>query len=831
MDKFVLSPLHVSINSPVGGKALYLYRLLQAGFPVPLSFFITLRANELFIKHNKLDVLINEYLRSVQDNRRNNLPPLRDEIRNRFKRSEIPPVLLSELQAVVSFFQQEKIKKLAVRSSAQGEDARHFSYAGLFESILNVDNTLPALIDAVKQVWLSAYNARVSDYTTINELPDDRFYMGVVIQEMIDPQISGVFFSIDPLGKNKNAALLEYVEGHAENLVQGETTPHRILIGRSARDIPAGFADAEKNHTRLQSIVQQCFAIADLLRTDVDVEWAISDEQCYILQARPITGFHTEDIIWTDENVGEVIPDIVTPFTWSILEPITNTGFQRFVNKIGVKDYPEAGLFGLYEGKVYLNQSAFLKLVHRFYFTESEETTEGKQYKLRSLIAAGRLGLYSLLLPKQIKRFRKSHRNNYKKLAFGISLNAKESLPIIRQILRWHENTMTLHISCTFTAELYYQFLSNLCRKWFPGRSTVNADALLSGLHAAESAESGRALWQISQEISKSEKLKKLFVRVDPAGLRKELKLSKEGKTILKTIDAFLEKYGHGALHEFELYYPRWREDDRYIFLSLKNYIINTQDFSAQQLQTEQKRLETKQAALQELGFIRKFILKFILRQTEVFSTQRENIKQDFIRLHSELKKYLLHIGNILAEKKVIGQKEDILFLKMEEIETLILQPEAKESMQSIVTVRKESRKRYSKMDHPKKLIQRGKNFFPPEIEDIEDDKTLTGIGCSAGIAEGTVHFIAQPESFQSFGKGEILVTKSTNPGWTPLFVLAGAVVTEIGGALSHGAIIAREYGIPMVTAIPDVTKKLKAGMRVRVNGYTGKITILETIE
>ena len=529
--------------------------------------------------------------------------------------------------------------------------------------------------------------------------------------------------------------------------------------------------------------------------------------------------------------MGEVIPDIVTPFSWSILEPITNNGFRRFLSKIGVKNYPPAGLFGLYAGKVYLNRTAFRQLLQRFYFSEPENKAAEKGNMLRGLFAVIRLGLYSLLLPGRIKRFRLNHRRQYKNLRFHPDIKAEESLQTIQKQLQVHEDTMAMHISCTIVAELYYQFLSNICQKWFAADSRITADALLSGLHAAESAQSGRALWQIAQSVKKSEEIRRLFIQTDPAVLREKLRLNEKGKAVLDAIDTFLEEYGHGALHEFELYYPRWREDDRYIFTSLKNYIIQEQDFAARQIQSEQNRLLTRKAALQKLNFIRKFIMRFILRQTEKFSTQRENLKQDFIRLHSELKRHLLQLGDLLVKRGIVEKKNDILFLQLKEIEALISEPRQKESLQDVVAARKLERERYCAMEHPKQLRQRGDDFFPMEIEQTEDRKRLTGTGCSAGIAEGIVNIIPDPESFKTFGKGEILVTKSVNPGWTPLFVLAGAVVTEIGGALSHGAIIAREYGLPMVTALPGITEKLKPGMRVRVNGYTGEISILETIE
>jgi len=146
---------------------------------------------------------------------------------------------------------------------------------------------------------------------------------------------------------------------------------------------------------------------------------------------------------------------------------------------------------------------------------------------------------------------------------------------------------------------------------------------------------------------------------------------------------------------------------------------------------------------------------------------------------------------------------------------------------QQVIFNRREERELNIKIKHPQKVYQRGDNWYPYFEGEEDQTDSLKGIGCSAGTAVGRVKIIMNPDEFTAFEKGSILVTRSTNPGWTPLFVLAGAVVTEIGGALSHGAIIAREYGLPMAAAIPDALTKLKDGDMVEVNGHNGVVKIL----
>ena len=264
----------------------------------------------------------------------------------------------------------------------------------------------------------------------------------------------------------------------------------------------------------------------------------------------------------------------------------------------------------------------------------------------------------------------------------------------------------------------------------------------------------------------------------------------------------------------------------------LQTYVRSGSDLEQQQRETEQRRNKARETALSRLHPPRKWFFKFILRRTEIFSTHRENLKQDFIRAHSELKKHLLHIGRMWQTEQRLAKADDILFFTIDEIEQQCGDASAQVINRDTAQIRMERRERQSAAPHPKKLLQRGNRFISlDEAETGASVSALKGIGCSAGVAEGRVKIIVDPANPDNLQKGDILVAVSTNPGWTPLFVPAAAVVTEIGGALSHGAIIAREYGLPMVTAVENVTTKLKDGMYIRVNGFNGQITILETTE
>ncbi len=822
-----------------GAKAYNLGRLIRYKYNVPSTLVLSVEAFRTFFRYNRLDDLWVALKRTVAGNK----PPSQvveaaAALRRAVIMGEIPEDIHGQIAEAANRHHWLHSSKAAVRSSAINEDLVQHSFAGQYSSYLNVETDSSSLVHAIKGVWASQWSETLVIYCRKNDLDIPGPEIAVIIQQMVDAEIAGVLFSRNPYNLNANEIIVEYVSGLGDALVSGEKTPTHLVYQRRQ----ANFKNADKTLTRsketpLRLLIAQALHLEKKTGLNVDLEWALADKQIYILQMRPITTMG-QGILWTDENVGEVIPDIVTPYSWSILNPITNNAFRNYLSHAGIENYPPGGLFGLFNGKVYFNRSAFQETLDYFYpssyLRKLSEEGASRAKKIRRLllfplqIAKALLRFYgfSQKLPARINAFYKNHKDLLAKCGYKKDQTVGHALRSARSIVQSHEQTMFLHISDTIFAELFYQVLRKLGARWLPAEYSV--DRLLSGLDGAESVKSGEALWEIAQKVRGEQKLEEVFAKSTVPEIEVLIK-QPEFKEIRRDIGAFIRDYGHGALHEFELLFPRWWEDRAYIYTNINNYLENPSfDLPKHKAELRRRREELYEQALKKLSFLKRMFFKFLYRKAVFFSTHRENLKQRFLMAHSLLKKHLLHIGRHLKHKAVFAAGKDIFFVEHEEIPALLNDENFAMNIMPEIEKRRKRRSENKKSRHPRRLMQIGETWKPLYDESEETSADMNGIGCSSGLVEGPVRVIEDESMFVHLQKGEILVAKSTNPGWTPLFVSAAGVITEIGGALSHGAIIAREYGLPMVAAVNNATRQLKTGDIIRLNGDSGHITILK---
>ncbi len=800
-----------------GTKALNLARLQKWGFKLPLTWVVSTAALNELLKDN-------QQWKAWQQKQLVEQVATLDQMQALILEQPLPAKLHRALEKALHDFQQQKVKALAVRSSALGEDRGDFSFAGQYATQLNVAPQLDDLWAAIKKVWASLFNPEVWEYCRKNDLPPPPLKMGVVLQEMVPAQWAGVAFSVNPNQPEQEKILIEFVQGLGEKLVSGQANPQQVEIDRyrleTANPLPFDLP-------QVQILVNEILRLERLSGRIVDVEWAFAQGAYYFLQFRPVTTLQNV-IIWTRENVGEVIPDVVTPFTWSILEPMTNGAYRYFLKKVGLK-IKQKTLFALYKGKVYFNHNAYRQMIEAFYV--SHYLVPG-QSKLRSLVQLTRLLLLlfrlwilSFRLPRKIeKRLRKAQ------LQFS-ELQHSSASPIknVQQTLRVLNHLMQVHVTTTILAEFYYQLLNKVCHETLQTTET-DASKLLQGIGQIESIKPTLALWEIAHWIQVSEPYHTLFKEKDVEELLSWWKTLPDNDVFKKEMHIFLENFGYVALHEFELSFPRWHEDLHYIFNTLKQYVQTPEGYLAlnrhyQQTERDRKTIveNFRQRFKTQASKVQIFLFEYLLKKAEYFSFQRENLKQKILQWLNLLKTNLLTIG-----KQRLSQPQDIFFLTLNEIEEMVKQPALVEELALKIKERKVHYNEQLREKHPEKIRQIGQTWVPIFEHSVTGNE-MQGFACSAGVVEGRAHVIldAQREGRQ-FQPGEILVTRATNPGWTPLLALAGGIVTELGGALSHGAIIAREFSIPMVAAVEQATQKIKTGQWIRVNGQTGTVEILK---
>ncbi len=801
-----------------GGKSSQLALLSQKGYPVPESVFLSKTSYFDFINHNGItDRIKNLGSQTIEEQIKK-----AEELRLFVLKGAFPPIFEEELEQIIGRF----YGPVCVRSSASGEDSSEHSFAGQYETLLNIEPTALKVGRAIREVWASQWTSRLIIYRLRNGLPLNQG-MGVIIQSMLKPVYAGVAFSANPLCQTENKKIiLEFVRGLGTHLVDGSRTPQSLTWDLKEQSwqpsgrVPAGYRERFDRLAELLHDLEREFDYA------LDVEWAIDKRQIWLLQVRPISNLQSA-VEWTNENVGEVIPDVVTPYSWSILGPIANSAFARLLRLLDVKELPKEGLFGLFKGKVYFNSTAFNRLLAGFYVGERLKRMGPLSaffYLIRLIPTSIKLILFLIRLQTRILKHLSRHPAELKRME-ALSENSGTSLlEAIDGLIQLHQKTMFLHITCTLFAELYFQLLDKLSRWSFAEHKMISARRLLSGSTGTESARSGRVLRQIADTICKNETVRSVFLTTPARAVAGKLQLMPESESIRQAIDRFFVEFGYGALHEFELLYPRWQEDQSYIYSSLQRLVkkTTTRDWDEEQQQLLQKRTHLIHKTKKDLSLFLRLPFAYVLRKADFFGVQRENLKQAFIKAHFLLKKKLLKLSDYLE----LDHSEDIFFLKQEEITAVVKSGTVPREMADTIRQRRAERQKFLKYDHPLRIRQVGKRRIAVE-EKKSVQAELRGIPCSAGVAEGTARIVLEPETVDVLPAGTILIARSANPGWTPLFVTVSGIVTEIGGALSHSAIIAREYGLPMIAAVPEATSKIKDGQRIRIDGTSGNIEIL----
>ncbi|APF17872.1 PEP-utilizing protein mobile region [Caldithrix abyssi DSM 13497] len=803
-----------------GRKAVNLAGLQRWGFNVPLTGALSSDALQYVLKR----------IPAVKQLKEDHplLEAALNQIREEILKFSLPGNLERELGHLIDRFASAGIQRIAVRSSAVSEDRADFSFAGQYATVLDVPLQINEIWQAVKTVWASLFNPAIWEYCQKIGLPSPGLQMGVILQAMVEARFAGVAFSVDPNHPENERVVVEYVPQKGDGLVSGEVTPQHLEIVR--QDFHLNRHD-NRALDWLNPLIKELLRLEKLAGQPVDVEWAVSEQQVYFLQYRPITTLRRV-IIWTRENVGEVIPDVVTPFTWSILEPITNGAYRYFLKKTGLKIGAQK-LFTLYHGRVYFNHNAYQKMVNAFYVSSYIVPGRRKIINLlkasKLLLLLARLWYLSFRLPGQIEGILKKQEKKFR--ALKNSARGKGDFRAVKTAIKMIDRLMKVHVCATILAEFYYQLLNKICHETLDD-AQIDASRLLQGVGQVESTKSALALWEIAHWIRQNKRYRAIFEKESVEQLIKWWRQLPSSDVFKQQLELFMENFGYAALHEFEISYPRWHEEPAYVFGALKQYVRSEEGYAAvnrQYKQMERERQIIVERVRNEIGSrdsrAKLLLFNYLLKKAEYLSFQREFLKQKILRWLDLLKQNLLSIGERMA-----GDGSEIFYLELKEVEMLLKNQQAQERLNLLIKQRKAQRKKYLREKYPPKIRQIGAQWTPI-FEKSAADSGLRGLACSAGVVEGRACVIVDVEREGSrFTPGDILVTRATNPGWTPVLALAGGIITELGGALSHGAIIAREFGIPMVAAVSGATEKIQTGQWIKLNGQSGTIEIVKEV-
>jgi pyruvate,water dikinase len=859
--------------SGYGGKARGLAALARAGFPVPAAYAMPGWVGDSFFS-SVLD--IEDRPRALLHSP--HVPDSRlHSIAQRVRGATLPQDVVRGVSDALLALMDEGATSFAVRSSAMHEDQEGASAAGMHSTLLNLTRE-DEVLDAIKICWSSLFRPRVLSY--LRTLDDDvPVSVGVVIQAMVPAEVSGVLFTANPLTGDAGEVVINAAYGLGSSVVDGRVTPdtYRVdkatgqlrdqIIGDKAQQTvlePSGgvrelAVDAARRECPALS-EQQLLHLSDLAtRVEShfgdarDVEWGIAGQQVYVLQARPVVVPSTRHrrgsrrdrpwdrrkIVWSNANVGEALPGVATPFTWSVLSQFSDLGFRRAFGAMGCTVPRDAELVGDFRGRIYINLTEFSSIMSQIPWIHPSTLVRlgGGQYasELDEVVAERSSTGFFLRLPQTVSRyvqenFRLQARiddfetyfSEERKRIHGIDPRLLEPSGLDRMLGDVeHLLDETGAIMLTAYANLLTAVLAlmGLLRTFAQGHGSGFYRELLSGLQDVASANPGFLLWQIAQ-IARGEpevadrirlaELSELTVAGLPAGRTKD------------ALNRFLEDYGYRGIREAEIAAPRWSEDPTLVFAALRSHLGSTTDLDGRGRDLRRAREEAEGKLKKSVPLPLRPSVTKLLEVVQRFTRMREHLRGHVVEVLGMFRGVALEASRRIEAREPEAGPDAAFFLTLAEVRR-VLYDDAERVAIRVQRRRLEHERNQALPEPPTTFVG-----FPPDEAGIAPiSKRLRGLAASRGMAEGRVRILRDPSQAANFEPGDVLVVAAADTGWAPLFLAASGVVTELGGPLSHAAIILREYGVPAVVNVTNATRSLRDGDLVRLDGDAGTVEIL----
>lgn len=844
-------PLAVALDAPgglsaaeCGPKAATLSRMIAAGLPVPPGFCLTSEAADLHIVANSLRSRAETLMRAAREAHGPARARALCELRRAIETADVPGELA---EAVAEHLSQLPDGPLAVRSSATAEDLPGHSFAGLYDTALNVTG-VDAVLAAVRRCWASLWTERAFGYRERNSLAHSEAAMAVIVQQLVPAQTSGVAFTADPVTGDGSQVLIEMVAGLGDVLVGGQTEPERMAIARA--DVGAHVWATDALPRRAAALALAAEAV---LGAPADVEWAAADGEVWLLQARPITTraprhARPDRQIWSNANTGEVAPDVATPMTWSILDPLVHALMTWFFRGLGM-DLSRHRVVGLVAGRVYFNLNTVISCARRIPGLGDRHTTEmfGGDTETEAQLARAKiteadipdldvsklhvavripsalwhLATYPPAKAEAVLAGLRQHPDGECERAAG-RLDAADLLTFARGIVEdiLHNDALFEVVGVGKTADT---MLYDLCRRWFGAEGNSLASRMMAGIGGNEHALAGLALAGLARMARDDPGLGSAVISNRAFdGLRAEVCGSASGHAFIVAWDRFMAEHGHHCRGELELSNPRWVETPDEVLSQVRSCMAADRDFvDAYEALADDREALTREA-LGRLDAIRRGILRHFLHRARKLAPLRESVKSQIVRRIALLRSLLLRLGDCLVERQALARRDDIWLLRLDELDGVV---SGEADMEVTIRARRAEYRQNLSLSPPPVVI--GEYSPGPERRPGADPPTrLTGIPCNPGIVIGPARVIEQGGHDEVL-PGEVLVAPSTDPGWTPYFINAAALVVDMGGILSHGSIIAREYGIPAVVNVGPATRLIRTGQLLRVDGAAGVVEVL----
>ena len=821
----------------LGNKGKFLLQMKKEGFNVPGGFIFDTDIYDEVVAANGVASEVRDKLEKLNAQ---NVKEISEEINSLFSNVKIPSDITTQINNLAS-----DDKLYAVRSSGNMEDLEEYSFAGQYDTFLNVkkEDIPRRVIDCYK----SMFGEVLLQYVANNHIDAPAMKMSVVVQEMVDASLSGICFTIDPVNGFDKEMLIEVSEGLGENIVSGKTAPEQYFYNwyedkevRKSGSNKFLTSEAVEQYAKTFSNIQHFFGYP------CDIEFAIADEKLYILQARRITkiGYNGISDMWTtaDFKDGGVSATVCTPYMWSLYEYIWEFALRSFIVKSEIlkdDEFPKK-LGEMFYGRPYWNMSAVKKAMSQVIgYKEREFDNEygiigdyegdGETTKITPSSVSRMIRI--VIKQSKILKGRRENNQRYKDELLELYYKYKEKYDAgkIENIEKDFYNITKKTYLRSETTYFWQIFINTIHQSLYKDSllkyvSESEYLSLLGNIDNISHLLPFYEMWDATREIRKDEKAFSYWKEKSAKQIANELS-SKDN--LIPAVKEIIDKYGYHSDKELDITYPCYYEEPETVIQMVKDMVILEDSYSPLEDKENGHRMY-----LEVFEKVRNKVsdrtFKKVEKKVSGMRTMlwwREEFRDVSTRFYYMLRVYTMEYAKHLVEKGVLASVEDVWFLKVGDLWDYIDGNNSGDDLKEIIEKNKYYYNCYRNYISDNEIG----TVFSKHRDDVKAKETaIKGLGANNGSVTGIARVIEDFTQIDRLQEGDILVTRFTDTGWTPKFAILSGIVTEYGGILCHAAIVSREYGIPAIVCCKDAMQKIRDGQTITIDGSTGCVTIVK---
>ncbi len=851
-----------------GGKGTNLGELTKIdGIQVPEGFCISTNAFQRVIRGiPEFNKLLDE-LSILNTEDRDKIGKLSSEIRRVIEETEIPDPIIEDITQFLSQYGEQT--PYAIRSSATSEDLPNASFAGQQDTYLNIIG-IKSILKHVSKCWASLFTERAVIYRIQNGFDHNKVCLAVVIQKMVFPQVAGISFTADPVSSNRKVLSIDASFGLGEAIVLGlvNADNYKIsngkIIGKKISTKNLAIFALKEGGTKKQEIesdmqnrqvltdqqILQLESIGRMIEEHFgcpqDIEWCLADECFYIVQSRPITTLYpipeandNEYHVYISVGHQQMMTDAMKPLGlsfWKLTAAgnMYTGGGRAFVEVAQMLASPDM------RGILLNNMGQHDPLIKDALMTIIERGDFGKPSDNGKEQASGKSNKAMSSADIQAQA------GNDPSIVSGLIERSQTSIETLKQNIQTksgadlfdfiHEDTLQFKMSLfnpqsmgvIMAVAAATTWLNENMKEWLDEKNV--ADTLSQSVPNNITSEMGLALLDVADVIRSYPKVIEYLKGTQDDNFLDELVKFEGGRKTKDAILSYLNKYGMRCSGEIDITKPRWSENPNTLVPMLLSNIKNFEPNAANKKFEEgrQEALQKEQELLERLQLLpdskqKAQETKIMIDLLRNLAGYREYPKYSIVSRYYIYKQAILKEAEKLVQANIINEKEDIYYLTFEELHEAVRSDKVD---YQLINKRKEEYKLFEKLTPPRVITSDGEIVVGKYKRENLPTGAIVGLPVSSGVIEGRARVILDMKN-ADLEEGDILVTAFTDPSWTPLFVSIKGLVTEVGGMMTHGAVIAREYGLPAVIGVENATGLITDGERIRVNGTEGYVEII----